>query len=36
VIDASTVVSARERGHRVASGDPDILAIDPTLHVVLL
>jgi hypothetical protein len=37
VIDASIVVCARERGHRVVNGDPDdLLAIDPTLRVVPL
>jgi hypothetical protein len=35
VIDASVVLCARERGHRVVSGDPDdLLAIDPALPVV--
>jgi hypothetical protein len=35
VIDASVVLCARERGHRVVSGDPDdLLAIDQTLRVV--
>jgi len=34
VIDASVVVCARERGHRVVSTDPDDLrAIDPALRV---
>jgi PIN domain len=36
VVDASVVVCARERGHRVVSGDPDdLIAIDPTLRVVV-
>lgn len=35
VVDVSVVVCARERGHRVVSGDPDDLrAIDPGLTVV--
>jgi hypothetical protein len=36
VVDVSVVICARERGHRVVSGDRDDLrAIDPTLTVVL-
>jgi hypothetical protein len=35
IVDVSVVVCARQRGHRVVSGDPDDLrAIDPSLVVV--
>ena len=37
VIDASVVVCARARGHRVATADPgDLLRLDPRIELVLL
>lgn len=37
VVDASTVVCARARGHAVVTGGPDDLsALDPTLRLVQL
>lgn len=37
VIDASVVVAARQRGHRVVTSDPeDLRRLDPTLELVVV